>query len=173
MHPTDLSGPFRKRLDAFARELKSVGEGDVDALHRARVASRRLREVVPLLQLEGDVSHRLSRRLRKVTKALGAVRELDVLMLLIQELAADHRYTPSALTHVAAAAAQGRAAARERLSAKLPTAKLQRLARALDRASQRLQSGDIESNRPSTKGPRRASMWALDARVARRGSCLG
>jgi len=173
MHPTELHGPFRKRLDAFSRELKDVEDGDVGALHRTRVASRRLREVVPLLELDGDVSHRLSRRLRKVTRALGPVRELDVLMLLIQELEANDRYPPTALKHVAATVAQGRAAARERLSAKSPTSKLQRLARALEHASQRLQSADTESNRLKTKRSRRAWEWALDARVARRGGCLG
>jgi CHAD domain-containing protein len=83
-NPANLQTQFRKRVDAFARELKHVEEGDVEALHKTRVTSRRLRELVPLLQLEGDVTRKLTRRLRKVTRRLGTVRELDVLMLLIK-----------------------------------------------------------------------------------------
>ena len=47
--------------------LQGVEDGDVDALHRARVASRRLREVLPVLQLDSDVARKLNRRLRKIT----------------------------------------------------------------------------------------------------------
>src|ERR1700674_2322259 len=91
-----LYGPFRKRLDAFAHELGRVEEGDVEAVHRTRVASRRLRELLPLLVLDPDLTRKLTRRLRKVTKQLGNVRELDVLVLLIQELAENDRYSATA-----------------------------------------------------------------------------
>ena len=40
---------------AFTRVLTGVEQGDVRALHRARVASRRLRELLPVLQLDHDV----------------------------------------------------------------------------------------------------------------------
>jgi CHAD domain-containing protein len=87
MHgPAHPYGLFRKRLDAFAQDLEGVEAGDVEALHRTRVASRRLRELIPLLQLDQDVARVLNRRLRKATIQLGTVRELDVLMLLIEEL---------------------------------------------------------------------------------------
>src|SRR4029077_9328742 len=98
-----------------------------------------------LLKQDRDVTRKLSRRLRKVTKGLGGVRELDVLTLLIQELAEDGRYAPAAVRQLAAAVATQRAGARERLSAKLPIAKLQRLSRMLERVAERLESGDTES----------------------------
>jgi CHAD domain-containing protein len=167
-----LRAPFRKRLDAFTRELAGVEESNVEALHHTRVASRRLRELLPLLELDRDVTRKLSRRLRKVTKGLGTVRELDVLKLLIQELAEDGRYTPTALRQLAAAVAQERAGARERLSAKLPTARLERLARTLERVSERLASGDSESGQRRTKGASRAWLWGLEARVSLRGACV-
>jgi CHAD domain-containing protein len=169
---TQQCGPFRKRLDAFAHELGRVEEGDVEALHRTRVASRRLRELLPLLELDRDRIRRLTRRLRKVTKQLGSVRELDVLILLIQELAENGRYPPMALTRLRAMAAPARDAARERLSANLPTAKLERLALKLERALEELKSDGARSGRNGANGSRRAWLWALEARLARRAALV-
>jgi CHAD domain-containing protein len=163
-----LYGPFRERLDAFGLELDRVHAGDVEAVHRTRVASRRLRELLPLLALDHDLTRTLSRRLRKVTQRLGTVRELDVLMLLVEEMAQDGRFSAAALRPIAAAAAKARASARVSLSAKLPTAKLKRLAHELERASKGLESGHGKPDRPHANGPRRARLWALEARLAHR-----
>jgi hypothetical protein len=82
--------PFRKRLDDFIEGAEHIHQGDIESLHHTRVASRRLRELVPLLGLDSDSSGKLSQQLGKVTKRLGKVRQLDVLMLVIQELSRDH-----------------------------------------------------------------------------------
>lgn len=169
---TYLYGPFRKRLDAFAQALGRVEEGDVEALHRTRVASRRLRELLPLLELDRDLARKLRRRLRKVTKQLGSVRELDVLMLLMRELAENDRYAPAALTQLGAAAERACTGARDRLSAKLPTAKLKRLALKLERVFKSIESGNARSRRRGVGGPGRAWVWALEARVARRATLV-
>ena len=78
---------LRTRLDRFTRMLHGVERGDVRAIHRTRVATRRLREVLPILQLDATLARKLGRRLKRVTERLGAVRELDVLMLHIDEIA--------------------------------------------------------------------------------------
>ncbi len=88
---------LHKRLDRFTQMLQGLDEGDVRALHQTRVASRRLREILPVLQVDPEVASRLGRRLRKVTQRLGAVRELDVLSLLIEELSASGRYDQQAM----------------------------------------------------------------------------
>src|SRR5437764_11365081 len=106
---------LRIRLDRFRRMLHGVAEGDVHALHRMRVASRRLREVLPILQLDADVAHKLGRRLRKVTERLGVVREFDVLLGVIEELTTVGRYQEAALGRVAEGLARDRSRARERL----------------------------------------------------------
>jgi CHAD domain-containing protein len=165
---TNLYQPFRERLDAFEHDLGRVEEGNIEALHRTRVASRRLRELLPLLGLGRDTTRKLTRRLRKVTRQLGTVRELDVLMLLIQELSEDGRHSKTALTEVGAAAGHARAAARQHLSAKLPTVKLERLARKLERVAKSVESANGKSGRPVARSPRRAWVWASDARLARR-----
>src|SRR6478609_8405375 len=74
---------LRKRLEQFTRMLQGLEKGDSSALHRTRVATRRLRELLPVLQLDPEAAHKLIRRLRKVTQRLGSVRELDVLMQIV------------------------------------------------------------------------------------------
>ncbi|HVH26896.1 MAG TPA: CHAD domain-containing protein [Vicinamibacterales bacterium] len=162
-------GAFRKLLDAFAGEIPHVEEGDIEALHRMRVASRRLRELIPLLALDADTTRRLSRRLRRVTRRLGSVRELDVLMLLIEELEGNARYPREGLKRIGAAVLRARTAARERMAAKLPTPKLERLARKLENAAKRLESRHTKSASPTRANrPKNTWQWALDARLTRR-----
>jgi CHAD domain-containing protein len=172
MSQTHPYRPFRERLDAFARELKGVGKNNVGALHRARVASRRLRELIPLLELDRETAHGLARRLRRVTRTFGVVRELDVLMLLIEELAQNERYKPAALKPLLAAIDAERSRAREHLSAKLPTAKLKRLVRSLESVDPGAESHDTMTARPITKGRPPAWLWALEARMAQRRASL-
>ena len=170
MRITDISErhvPFQQQVDAFSRELARIHQWDLEALHRARVASRRLREWLPLLGLDGGEARKLSRRFRKVTRQLGAVRELDVLSLLIQDLAKDRRYSSAALTRVRAEVVDARIAARERLTAKLPLAKMQRTVRALERATRHLEPGDKRNHRWNTRASR-VWMWALEARTTLR-----
>ena len=142
--------------------LHDLEEGDVRALHRTRVASRRLREILPVLQVDPDVARRLGRRLRKVTQRLGVVRELDVLCLLIAELQESGRYDGQAVRRLATAIGEERARARERLLAKLPTGELHRIAGKLDKIASDLKT------RHSSRGWR----WAVEARVIRRASLL-
>jgi CHAD domain-containing protein len=142
--------------------LQGLREGDVAALHQTRVASRRLREVLPVLQLDAHVARRLGRRLRKVTQRLGAVRELDVLSALTQDLAASDRYDAQAVRKLAAFVDGQRKRARNRLWEHLPADELQRISGKLKRIAD-----DLKSDKPS-----RGWRWALDARVTHRAQTL-
>jgi CHAD domain-containing protein len=159
---------LKKRVDAFTRMLKGVEEGDVRALHRARVASRRLRELLPMLSLGTATTRKLARRLRKVTARLGAVRELDVLLLSIDELHVSRRNRGVALGSVGVTVSKERDRARKRLQTRLPVAAMWRLARKLDRIVVDLQIGEAAGSRAETKSWR----WAIDARVVRRATRL-
>jgi CHAD domain-containing protein len=66
-----------QRLRALARTLPGVRQGDVHAIHQARVATRRLREALPLV-VDGGRGRKLEDRVRSLTRRLGPVRELDV-----------------------------------------------------------------------------------------------
>jgi CHAD domain-containing protein len=162
--------PFQKRLDAFTLQARSIYGSELEALHQTRVASRRLRELLPVLGLDGDTARTLSRRLKKVTKQLGSVRELDVLMLTIQEFRRNARYSSTALKQLGAAVEEARVAARTRLKAKLPFAKLQRLARQLKRAAKQQAWDCHRVHEGSAHRSTHAWVWALDARVTHRAS---
>jgi CHAD domain-containing protein len=79
-----------RRRQVLAEHLPGALESALTGVHQARVASRRLRELIPIL---GDVlplrkRRRLLGRLKKLTRALGVVRELDVSLATIDQLAA-------------------------------------------------------------------------------------
>ncbi len=76
---------IRQRVTALGRALPAATKGDVTSLHLARVATRRLRAALPLVA-PGRKSEKLARSVRKLTQALGPVRELDVALLILNEL---------------------------------------------------------------------------------------
>lgn len=85
----DRSAPsellIRQRLRALEKNLPAAARGNMNALHQARVASRRIREALPLLATGGRV-RQLERQVRKITQALGPVRELDVALQILDEM---------------------------------------------------------------------------------------
>jgi CHAD domain-containing protein len=139
-------------------------DGDPRSLHRARVASRRLRELVPVLPLTPGTARKLNRRLRKITARLGAVRELDVLLLLIDELRESRRRHSDALARVAVAVARDRDRSRGRRPKRVPVDDLRRMARKLGDLAD-----DLEGASPRAA---KATRWAVEARVARRAERL-
>jgi CHAD domain-containing protein len=78
---------------AAARGLRDawpgVVVGEAGAVHRARVATRRLREALPVIESERRAARRVRKDLRALTQALGPVRELDVTLGLIVRLLHD------------------------------------------------------------------------------------
>lgn len=76
---------IRQRVSALRRALPAAREGDVTSLHQARVASRRLRAALPLVA-SGPKVQKATKSVRRLTRALGPVRELDVALLILDEL---------------------------------------------------------------------------------------
>ena len=169
--PTYRHDLLQKRLQQFTRMLHRLDKGHRRAFHRTRIASRRLREVLPILQLDADVTRKLSRRLRKVTRRLGTLRELDALLLLIDGLHETGRYDEQLLGQLAAAVSEERAEARERLLAKLPTAELHRIAGKLDKVARGLKANERSAPVSGRHGAQ-SWRWAVEARLARRQSGL-
>lgn len=76
-----------KRLKALRREIDGVRHGeDIEHVHRMRVASRRLRAAFQLFQecLPQDRVKEWRRRIRRITRALGAARDADVQIEFLQ-----------------------------------------------------------------------------------------
>jgi CHAD domain-containing protein len=167
-HSITRSELLKRRLDRLTRALPDLEHGDVRALHRARVASRRLRELVPALQLDHASSKKLSRRLRKLTSHLGTVRELDVLMLGIDEMHDARRVQSGALARVGVAVSKDRDRARRRLFEQLPLARVWRLAQKLDRCVADLKELETSSSRSAARNWK----WSVDARLERRAARL-
>ena len=157
---------LRSRLDKFTRMLPGVETGDTAAVHRTRVASRRLRELLPVLELDHSVSRKLNRRLKKLSRRLGTVREPDVLVQLVDELRQGGRIPDRALRRVGDAARKAGDEARGRLSHKNVAADLERAAKKLEAIAVQLEEADTGRSRS------RAWRWAIDARVARRAATL-
>ena len=85
-HPSELL--IRQRLAALTRTLPSASGGDVNAIHQARVATRRVRAALPIAT-RGSRRRKLKKSFTRLTRALGGVRELDVAILTLDELASD------------------------------------------------------------------------------------
>jgi CHAD domain-containing protein len=82
--------------------MPAAQAGDEISVHQARVASRRLREALPVLGGRADEQAlgRAERRVRRITRALGPVRELDVTLLLLAELEAKGTASKRAIARV-------------------------------------------------------------------------
>jgi CHAD domain-containing protein len=128
-----------RRARALRRQLAGAVGGKDAGVHHARVASRRLREALPVLTegLHQTKAGKAVRKIRRLTEALGTVRELDVTLRLIDELAERPGIPRAALADVRALVIEERERRRavmlKRLEA-VDTAKLSHRLRAVRRA---------------------------------------
>jgi CHAD domain-containing protein len=119
-----------KRRSALAKHLPAALTGDSHAVHQARVASRRLRETLPIVGADLDGAKaakgakKVRRRMRRLTRALGPVRELEVALSMVEPApgpddAARKDPTARGRAHVAAMLRRDLEKARERLTDEL------------------------------------------------------
>ena len=89
------------QVDEFLRHWPGVRDGDADAIHDARVATRRIRELLPLLSAHftpSDTEH-LTAVVQKATGRLGRARDVDVVLELLTSI---ETAVPDAAAEVAA-----------------------------------------------------------------------
>jgi CHAD domain-containing protein len=86
-----LTSSLRKNASTLTSSSHRAKRGEVRGIHRLRVATRRLREALPAsaeLALDKSLdSEHILRDLRRVTRALGPVRELDVARTVLADVA--------------------------------------------------------------------------------------
>lgn len=83
---TPLATLLTERARALEGHLEGAVRGEVRAVHQSRVVSRRLREALPVAGRGGGKAGRRARKtFRKITRALGPVRELDVALAHLDE----------------------------------------------------------------------------------------
>ena len=130
-HP--LTAPFERNVRAFGEQLPAAADGAVEPLHQCRVATRRLREILPLCAAETSRSTagRARRRLRRVGRALGPVREVDVALALVDELARRRFVRGQAEDHLRRRLLDEREERREQMLGRLRSVNTRKLERAL------------------------------------------
>jgi CHAD domain-containing protein len=150
---------IRQRLNALIRALPGAKQGDPQLLHHARVATRRLREALPLV-VHGAKGRKLERNVRRLTRALGPVRELDVALEMLDTLAANADAPRGALAKLRQVVRDER----QRLHAEMCT----RVGRVdLDKLRRRASAGARKGNsHPRRRNPKRVQDAEL--RAARR-----
>ena len=77
---------FRRRLAEFTTPMPGAEHGRARDIHKARVASRRLREMLPLMHTGRRKERRVQKLMRRVTRGLGRLREADVLAELLNKV---------------------------------------------------------------------------------------
>jgi CHAD domain-containing protein len=98
---TALSRAIRRNAEAFARDLSRARRGDVRAVHRVRVATRRLRAALALAGDAGGADGRsLTRDIKRITRALGHVREADVVRELLLDLGERQEWSPAVVAYL-------------------------------------------------------------------------
>lgn len=164
---------WRTRLQALADGWPRMYE-EAEALHQVRVASRRLRETLPVFSdgRRRKKFRKARRSLRKITRSLGPVRELDVAIKTLSEVEAKDPTVRSGIDHLrdllVAERAEKRAEMVSRLEGLAPEKLEQRLLALTD--------GRIKTHKRRTDPSRRhdARVWrsVLSARMARRAKAL-
>ena len=125
-----------ERLTTLLDAMPAAQAGDMRSVHQARVATRRLREALPMLRasLNDQVLARAARQVRKMTRALGPVRELDVALTHLEDLAANQVVSARALSRLRQTIARERFARRRELLAAITPGRMERLRQRLGRA---------------------------------------
>ena len=161
-----------QRLRALSRTLPGARQGDVHAIHQARVATRRLREALPLV-VDGGRGRRLRLRVRALTRALGPVRELDVVLLTLDALAAGSDVPEDAIACLRLVVADERRRMHAGMVKRLDRFDFDKLRHKAIAGARKRAKAEAEGN-PTVRGRRvdPARVTAADRRAARRAIAL-
>jgi CHAD domain-containing protein len=124
---------LRQRLETLIDALPAAQSGDPHSVHAARVASRRLRAALPVLRksLDDQAISKARTRVRRMTRALGPVRELDVALQSLEELAGRGVTSARAINHVRRVIVEERSARRRAMLDEITPRRVERLRREL------------------------------------------
>ena len=150
---------IRQRLTALSRTLPGARKGDVHSVHQARVATRRIREALPLVA-PGRTGKSLTKSVRRLTRALGAVRELDVALLNLDQLRTSGEVSEAAIARLRQLVMEERQRLGSEMVRRLQQYNLPKLQR---KAVEAVRRGPVKGG---TRDPGRAA--AAMARAARR-----
>lgn len=157
---------LREDFRRFTRALQRLKGGDFQAVEPAWLATRRLREILPVLQLDSGAVRKASARLRKLSRRLAEARDLDGVLQVVDAMMASERRARSAFARVQADVQKAAGQYRAQLTKKKSVHEARRVA---DKLDELLQDASLTIDQPSHS---RDLRWAVGARVARRAATL-
>jgi CHAD domain-containing protein len=159
-------GLLRGRLRGFTRTLLQRKSIETTSAARGWTAARRLREVLPILQLPGPSVDKLNTKLRRISRRLDEVRETGASLELLDRVLDGERRGRLAAARVRVnLEEQGKRARRDFLRKKVG----HDTRRVVAKLNAHL---DLLSATVDTRTDRRDLQWAVRARVARRAADL-
>src|SRR5262245_26387102 len=158
-----LETALARQYGALARRWTAARDGHVKAVHRARVASRRLREALAVLEdtSRHRLAERVARSVRRVTRALGPVREIDVALIELERASRRHRWADELVGLIHRRLVSQRERRSQRMAAKIAKQDRSKVRNEVRALAVRVSRADD-----------RSSQSALAARIVRRARAL-
>jgi len=168
---------WRKRLNELSSVWPDFINGRTTGLHKTRVASRRIREALPIVSTSAPPAKvkKLNRKLRELTRYLGPIRELDVeLGLLEDESKKMEGVSGRAIEILRREIAAKRKTLRDELAEKAPIGDVKKLIRKLERVADGNSGKAKGKTKHAEADAAREAEWrgVLATRLMRRGKAL-
>ena len=170
---------WRKRLNELSAVWPDFISGRTGGLHKTRVASRRIREALPIVAVDAAPAKvkKLSKKMRALTRCLGPIRELEVELDILDDKSKTDGVPGRAIEMVRREVASRRQALRDELADNAPVGDVKKLLRKLEKISGKRVEG---RGKKATKGKghkaeaKVEAQWrgVLATRVMRRAKAL-
>jgi len=166
---TSCDKVWRKRLNELSSVWPDFVSGRTTGLHKTRVASRRIREALPVVSVGAPSAKvkKLNKKMRALTRYLGPIRELDVELDILEDASKAQSVPGRAIEMVRREIAAKRQALRHELTENAPVSDVKKLIRKLERVGKREAGRGKEDSEYEVQ-------WrsALAARLMRRAKTL-
>ena len=126
---------WRKRLNELSAVWPDFVSGRTGGLHKTRVASRRIREALPIVGVTASPAKvkKLNKKMRALTRSLGPIRELDVELNLLEDKSKTDGVPGRAIEMVRREVASRRQVLQQELAESAPVTDLKKLLKKLER----------------------------------------
>jgi CHAD domain-containing protein len=138
---TSCDRVWRKRLNELSSVWPDFLNGRTTGLHKTRVASRRIREALPVVSVCAPPAKvkKLNKKMRALTRYLGPIRELDVELDILEDASKADGVPGRAIEMVRREIAARRQALRRELAENAPISDVKKLIKKLERVGEREQ----------------------------------
>lgn len=145
---------WRKRLNELSAVWPDFVSGRDGGLHKTRVASRRIREALPIVGATAPPAKlkKLRRKMRALTRCLGPIRELDVELDILDDKSKTEGIPSRAIDMVRREVASRRQTLREELAGNAPLGDLKKLLKKLERVGQRAEGRGAKGKGQKAEG---------------------